>query len=161
MALELFTLVHVLISLLGICSGFVVIGGMLAGNPRPPSTWFFLAFTTATSVTGFLFPFKGFTPAFAFGVISLVVLAVAIHALQVKRLEGGSRKTYIITALTAQYLNVFVLIAQLFQKVPPLRELAPTQSEPAFGISQALLLAIFIWIGRASIKRTQPAPLLA
>lgn len=152
----MFTLIHVLISILGIASGFVVIGGMLGGNVRPAATCLFLAATIATSVTGFFFPFTGITPAFIFGVLSLIVLALALFSLSAKKLQGGWRKTYIITALTAQFLNTFVLIAQLFQKVPALKALAPTQSEPPFGIAQTLLLAAFIWIGIKAVKRTAP-----
>jgi phosphoglycerol transferase MdoB-like AlkP superfamily enzyme len=154
----MFTLIHVLISILGIASGFVVIGGMLGGNARPAATCLFLAATIATSVTGFFFPFTGITPAFIFGVLSLIVLALALFSLSAKKLQGGWRKTYIITALTAQFLNTFVLIAQLFQKVPALKTLAPTQSEPPFGIAQTLLLAAFIWIGIKAVKRTATTP---
>ena len=152
---EAFTLLHVLISLLGIAAGFGVVAAMPVGNLRHPWTGVFLGATLATSLTGFLFPFKGFTPALAFGVISTVVLALAIFALRVKRLEGSWRKTYVINALIAQYLNTFVLIAQLFQKVPELKALAPTQREPAFGITQGLLLAVFVWLGLAAAKGTR------
>ena len=153
----MFTLIHVLISILGIATGFVVIGGMLGGKVRPPATCVFLAATIATSFTGFFFPFKGVTPAFIFGVLSLVVLSLAMFSLIVKQVRGGWRKTYIITALTAQFLNTFVLIAQLFQKVPALKALAPTQSEPPFGISQIFLLLGFIWIGIQAVQRTAPS----
>src|SRR5690606_12176932 len=132
------------------------VAAMLGGNLRHPWTSVFLGATLATSLTGFLFPMdKGFTPALAFGVISTIVLALAIFALRVKRLEGSWRKTYVINALIAQYLNTFVLIAQLFQKVPELKALAPTQSEPAFGITQGLLLAVFVWLGFAAVKGTR------
>lgn len=151
----MFTLIHVLISIAGIASGFIVIGGMLGGNARPPATCFFLATTIATSVTGFFFPITVITPALIFGVLSLIVLAIALFALLAKQLSGSWRKIYLITALIAQYLNTFVLVAQLFQKVPALRALAPNQSEPPFGISQALLLAIFIWLGITIVKRSR------
>lgn len=151
---EVFTLLHVLISLLGICAGFGVVAALPGGNLRHPWTAIFLVATLATSVTGFFFPFKGFTPALAFGVISTVVLASAMFALWAKRLEGGWRKTYVINAVIAQYLNTFVLIAQLFQKVPDLQKLAPTQQAPAFGITQVLLLAVFVWLGFAAVRGT-------
>ncbi len=154
---EVFTLLHVLISLLGICAGFGVVAAMPGGNLRHSWTGIFLVATLATSVTGFFFPFKGFTPAIAFGVISAVVLALAMFALWAKRLEGSWRKTYVITAVIAQYLNTFVLVAQLFQKVPDLSKLAPTQQAPAFGITQALLLAVFVWLGFAAVKGTRAA----
>lgn len=153
MALHILTIVHVIISLLAIASGFVVMASMVRGEARHPWTAFFLAMTVATSATGFLFPIKGFTPALAFGVISLIVLALAIHALRSKQLAGGWKKTYIISALFAQYLNVFVLVVQMFQKIPPLKALAPTQSEPPFGLAQGIVLIGFLWTGFRTLKR--------
>jgi hypothetical protein len=153
MALHILTIVHVIISLLAIASGFVVMAAMVRGEARHPWTAFFLAMTVATSATGFLFPIKGFTPALAFGVISLIVLGLAIHAWRAKRLEGGWRKTYLINALFAQYLNVFVLVVQSFQKVPFLKALAPTQSEPPFGIAQGVVLVGFGWAGVLALRR--------
>ncbi|WP_367870340.1 hypothetical protein [Luteolibacter sp. Populi] len=153
--LQALLIIHVAISLLGIGSGFVVMAAMLRGNPRHPWTGFFLAMTLATSLTGFLFPYRGFTPALAFGVLSTVILVLAIYALKARRLEGGWRKTYLINALFAQYLNVFVLVVQMFQKVPALKALAPTQSEPPFGIAQGLVLIGFLWAGFASVKRAR------
>lgn len=116
--LHTFTVVHVIISLIGIGSGFVVMVGMLAGPRLNGWTVLFLASTVATSVTGFFFPFHQFTPAIAVGIISLLVLAVAILARYVLHLAGAWRWIYVVTAMGALYLNVFVLIVQLFQKVP-------------------------------------------
>jgi len=113
----------------------------------------FLWMTVATSVTGFFFPFKGFTPAMAFGVLSLVVLAVSFYALKSRGLVGKWRPIYLITALFALYLNTFVLIVQSFQKVPALKAIAPTQTEPPFGIAQASLLALFVVIGVLSVRK--------
>jgi hypothetical protein len=56
----------------------------------------------------------------------------------------------VISAVTALYFNVFVLIVQLFAKTPALQELAPTQSEAPFALTQALVLALFVWIGRTA-----------
>ncbi|HEY5895448.1 MAG TPA: hypothetical protein VIT91_19680 [Chthoniobacterales bacterium] len=153
MGLSIFTLVHILISLAGLVSGLVVLGGWLAGKSHGRWTAFFLATTVATSVTGFFFPFRGFTPAYAVGILSLVLLAVAIYALYVRKLAGKWSKGYLWTALIALYLNFFVLVAQLFQKTPALKELAPTQSEPAFGISQGLVLVVFLSLGIAAVRR--------
>ena len=100
--------------------------------------------TGSTSVTGFLFLFHRFLPSHGVGIVSLIVLALATFALYVRRLAGAWRRTYVIAAVIALYLNVFVLIAQLFQKAPALRALAPTQSEPAFKITQLVVLALFI-----------------
>ncbi len=142
--MDTFTLVHVIISLIGIGSGLVVMIGLLTGRRLNGWTALFLASTVATSVTGFFFPFHGFTPAIAVGIISLLLLAVAIFARYGRRLAGAWRWIYVVTAMVALYLNVFVLIVQLFQKVPALKALAPTQSEPPFLVTQLFALALFV-----------------
>ena len=153
MALEVYTVIHVIISLLGIASGFVVLYGLLVGKKHDGWTAFFLATTVATSVTGFFFPFRGFTPAYGVGVLSMLVLVVAIYALYARRLSGAWRKTYVINAVIALYLNVFVLVVQLFEKVPALKAMAPTQAEPPFAIAQGVVLLLFIVLGIAAAKR--------
>src|SRR2546422_869683 len=125
-----FTLIHVLISLVAILSGFVVLFGLLTARRLDGWTALFLATTVLTSVTGFFFPFHGVTPAIVVGIISLVVLAVAIYARYPRKLAGAWRKTYVITALLALYFNVFVLIVQSFPKLPVLKNIAPTQNDP-------------------------------
>jgi hypothetical protein len=153
------TLVHVVISLIGIFSGFVVALGLLSSKRLDGWTALFLVTTVLTSVTGFLFPIHGLTPGLVLGVISLIVLAVAILARYPLHLVGAWRKIYVITAMIAFYLNVFVLIAQAFMKVPALKTLAPTGSEPPFLISQLVVLVLFIVLTIfATIKfRNEPA----
>src|SRR6266581_8402538 len=146
MMLSAFTLFHVALSLVGILSGFVVVGGFLTAKRRNGWTALFLLSTVLTSVTGFLFPFERFLPSHAIGIVSLLVLAVAILARYPCHLAGAWRRVYVVSAVTALYLNVFVLIAQLFQKVPALRDMAPTQSEPPFLITQVVFLALFVGI---------------
>ena len=144
-------LIHILISLVGIAAGFVVLGGWLsARHLRGWTVVFFLA-TAATSLTGILLPLDGFTPAVALVILSFVALAVALFALAGKRLSGRWQAVYAIGGLTALYFNFFVLVAQLFQKIPPLHALAPTQSEPPFAISQVLVLALFIVLGIGAV----------
>lgn len=157
--LQIFTLIHVAISLVAIGSGFVVLFGMLAGKRLDRLTAFFLATTVLTSVTGFGFPITAFTPGIAIGIISLVVLAVTIYARYGGHLAGSWRLAYVITAVIALYLNFFVLIVQSFQKVPALKAMAPTQSEPPFLIAQLVAMAAFIVLGfLAAIKfRVGPA----
>jgi hypothetical protein len=138
------TLVHVVLSLIGIFSGFVVVFGMLSSKRLDGWTALFLATTVLTSVTGFLFPIHGITPGIVVGIISLVMLAVAILARYALHLAGAWRKIYVITAVISLYLNVFVLIAQAFMKVPALKAMAPTGSEPPFLISQVVALVLFI-----------------
>lgn len=139
-----YTFIHVLISLLGIGSGFIVLYGLLVGKPLNGWTAFFLATTVATSVTGFGFPFDHLLPSHKVGIISLVALAVAILARYAFHLSGGWRRTYVISAMLSLYLNVFVLVAQAFMKVPALKALAPTQSEPPFLVTQLVVLVLFV-----------------
>jgi hypothetical protein len=54
-----FTLLHVVLSLVGIGTGFVVVFGLLAGKRLSGWTGLFLVTTVATSVTGFGFPIHG------------------------------------------------------------------------------------------------------
>jgi hypothetical protein len=145
--LQTLTFVHVLISLLAIGSGFIVMFGLLSGTRLNGWTAFFLITTVATSVTGFFFPFKKFTPAIGVGIVSLIVLAAAIAARYAFSLAGGWRRIYVAGAVIALYLNVFVLIVQAFQKIPALNALAPTQSEPPFLLTQLFALAFFIALG--------------
>lgn len=145
--LKLFTQFHVLISLIGIAAGFVVIFGMIAGDPLDGWTALFLITTVATSVTGFLFPFQKLLPSHIVGVISLVVLALAIYARYGAHLAGSFAWIYAVSAVFAQYLNFFVLIVQSFQKIPALNKLAPTQSETPFKVAQGLALLAFIGLG--------------
>ena len=150
--LPMFTLIHVVISVLGIITGLVVVGGLMAGARMDGWTAFFLATTILTSVTGFGFPFTKVSPPHVVGAISLVVLAVCLAARYAKQLEGGWRTTYVVTAVAALYLNVFVLVVQLFAKTPALAQLAPTQQEAPFAVTQALVLALFVWIGWAAVR---------
>ncbi len=146
-------LVHVGISLIGIFVGFIVAGGMLGGNPMPRMTWAFLWSTVATSATGFFIPARMITPAHILGVLSVIVLALAIFALHHKHLAGKWRAVYVLSALVALYFNSFVLVVQLFAKTPALKALAPNQTEPPFAITQFVLLAGFIALGIAAAKR--------
>ena len=147
-----FTFIHVVISLVGILSGLVVLFGLIAGKRLDGWTVLFLVTTVATSVTGFMFPFHKLLPSHVVGVISLVVLAIAILARYSRHLAGGWRRTYVIGAVISLYLNVFVLIVQLFEKVPALNALAPTQSEPPFKITQVVVMAIFVVLGIFAAK---------
>ena len=147
-----FTLFHVVLSLVGIGSGLVVLYGMIRGKRMDSGTLLFLSTTAATSVTGFLFPIHGVTPGIVVGIVSMVVLAVASVARYARQMTGGWRTTYVISAAVALYLNVFVLIVQLFEKVASLRAMAPTQSEPPFVITQVVVMAIFVVAGIFAVK---------
>jgi hypothetical protein len=147
LSLETFTIVHVVISLIGILSGFVVVFGLAGGKRFDGMAALFLTATVLTSVTGFMFPFEKITPGIKLGIISLVVLAIAIAALYAFHLAGPWRTIYAVGATLALYLNVFVLVAQAFEKVPALHALAPTGSEPAFLIAQLAVLVAFLVLG--------------
>ncbi len=151
-----FTLIHVLISLVGIGAGLVVTFGLLTSMRLDNWTLLFLATTLATSVTGFLFPFHGFTPAIGVGILSVILLTVAIVARYVFHLQGFWRWAYVASALIAFYFNVFVLIVQSFQKIGALKALAPTQTEPPFAIAQAAALLIFVVLGSLAVRRFRP-----
>lgn len=155
--MDTFLLIHILISLAGIATGFIVLGGWISGRHLRGWTPAFLISTTLVSVTGLLLPLNGLTPAVVLAILSLLILAVAIYALTVGRRAGRWETVYTIAALAALYLNFFVLVAQLFQKTPALKALAPTQSEPPFAISQALVLALFIVLGVSAVKRLKAA----
>jgi len=149
----LFTAFHVLLSLVGIVSGFIVIFGMIGGRPLTGSNTLFLATTVATTVTGFLFPFHHFMPSHGVGIVSMVDLAIALFALYARGLAGPWRRTYVVTAVIAQYFDVFVLVAQGFQKVPALNALAPKGTEPPFLVAQTAVLALFIVLGIMAARR--------
>lgn len=153
LSLVAFTQLHVLISLIAIAAGLVFFISLLGGRWLVLTNGVFLLFTILTSVTGFLFPSKPIGPPFIFGVISLVVLAVALFALSGKRLSGRWRGTYLITALFAQYLNMVVLVVQSFQKIPALNVFAPTGTEAPFLATQLLVLAGALFVGWRVARR--------
>jgi hypothetical protein len=143
-ALKIFTLVHVLISVVGLVSGFVVLCGLLTGKRFDRWTAWFLTTTVLTSVTGFFFPVQHFMPSHAVGILSLIVLALAIYARYPRHLAGGWRKTYVITAMIALYFNTFVAVVQAFEKVTALHAIAPTQDDPPFKVAQLVVLVFFV-----------------
>ncbi|HZD31167.1 MAG TPA: hypothetical protein VE779_05845 [Candidatus Angelobacter sp.] len=154
MSLSTFTLVHVIISLAGLGSGFIVLYGLLNSKRLDGWTAIFLTTTVLTSVTGFMFPFEGFKPSYVFGVLSLIVLAIAIWARYSRHLEGSARGIYVVTAGIALYLNCFVAVVQSFLKIPALHALAPTATtEPIFLAAETLVLAAFIWLTYRAAKR--------
>ena len=159
MILTAFTLFHVLMSLIAIGSGFVVVAGLLASKQSKGSTTLFWTTALVTTVTGFLFPFHGFTPGIGGGIVSTLVLAIGLAALYRFRLAGGWRRTYAIATVIALYLNMFVLVVQLFQKVPALKELAPTQSEPPFQIAQLVVLLVFAVLGVQAARKFHSEPM--
>jgi hypothetical protein len=156
MSVGAFTILHVVITLVAIGSGLIVVGGMFASHRLPVTTALFLFTTALTSLTGFLFPIHGFTPALGVGIVASAVLVIALFALYKEHLLGAWRGIYVIAAVVSLYLNVFVLVVQSFVKVAALNALAPTQTEPPFAITQATVLAIFILITLIAIVKFRP-----
>ena len=153
MSTATYTLLHVLISLVGIGSGLVVMFGFLTGKRLDGWTALFLTTTVLTSATGFGFPTDHLLPSQVIGSISLVILAVAILARYVFHLSGAWRSIYVVTAAIALYLNVFVLVVQTFMKVPAVHALAPTQKEPPFLIAQIIVMLVFIGLTVLAVKK--------
>jgi hypothetical protein len=156
MSLATYTAVHVIITLIGIASGLIVLFGLLSGRLLGAWNGVFLVTTVLTSITGFGFPYTKVTPGIILGILSLVVLAIAIFALYGRHLSGAWRRTYVITAMIALYFNVFVLVAQLFEHVPAIHAFTPTQSEGPFKIAQLLLLILFAVFITGAARKFRP-----
>jgi hypothetical protein len=160
MSLSTFTAFHVIISLIAVVSGLIVMFGLLGSNRRPSLTATCLLFTILTSATGFLFPFDKLLPSHMIGIVSLLLLGIACIALYVMKLSGAWRWIYVLTAMIALYLNVFVLVIQSFLKLGPLHALAPSipPSEPPFAVAQGIVLLFFVLVIIGAVRRFRPAP---
>src|SRR5438477_2871825 len=158
MILHIYTIIHTFISLIAIFTGIVVVFGILAGAQLNGWTKWFLITAVATTVTGFFFPFHGFTPAIGLGIISLPFLALTIYARYPKHLAGAWRWIYAIGAVICLYFNLFVLVVQLFEKVPALHTMAPTQTESPFKLTQVCVLVVSAVLAIAAAIRFRPAP---
>ena len=161
MSLATYTLIHVIISLIGIGSGLIVLFGMFNSKRLDGMTALFLATTALTSLTGFGFPFEHVTPGIILGILSLLVLAFTVPARYSFHMAGRWRSIYVVTAVIALYFNCFVLIAQSFLKIPALHALAPTGHEPPFAIAEGILLVLFIIAGVMAVKKFHPDAILA
>jgi hypothetical protein len=158
LSLAAFTHLHVALSLMGILAGLVVLLGLLGSEELPAVTALFVLTTTLTSLTGFLFPFKGMTPGIVVGILSLIALFVAILARYAFHYAGAWRSTYVVTTVLALWFNVFVFIVQSFEKIPALHAMAPTATEMPFKITQLVVLAVFIVLGIRAVRKFHPAP---
>jgi hypothetical protein len=158
MILHIYTIIHTLISLVAIFTGFVVLFGLLAGNRADGWTKWFLTTALVTTVTGFFFPFHGFTPAIGLGIISLPFLALTIFARYRKSLAGAWRWIYVVGAVICLYFNLFVLVVQSFEKIPALHALAPTQTESPFKLTQLVVLTISALLCIVALIRFRPEP---
>ena len=159
LSLQAVTILHVVISLIGIVSGLVVLAGLFKSQSQPGMTAVFLFSTILTNATGFMFPFEKLLPSHVIAIISLVLLAIACLALYGMKASGAWRSIYVVTAITSLYLNVFVLVIQSFLKIGPLHELAPSvpPSGPPFAVTQGLVLVVFVAAIVAAVRRFRPA----
>jgi hypothetical protein len=159
LGLSAFTTLHVVISLIAIVAGLIVMFGMLGTYNAGGLTAIFLILTILTSVTGFMFPFNGVTPAILVGILSCILLAIACIALYAMKAAGPWRWIYVLTALVSLYLNIFVLVIQSFLKIPPLHEIAPGNppAGPAFAVVQGLVLVFFAIMIIQVWRRFRPA----
>jgi len=158
LSITTYTLLHTVLSLLGIVAGLVVAGALASGTRLDRWAAVFVVTTVLANASGFGFPFVKLLPSHIVGAVSLMVLAAVIVADYVKHLAGAWRATYAVGVVLATYLNVFVLVAQLFKRIPVLFLLAPTQSEPPFALTQALVVLLFVWLGVAAVRGARPAP---
>ena len=156
MVLHIYTIIHTLISLIAIFTGLIVVFGMIGGKRLDGWTKWFLITAVLTTVTGFFFPFHGFTPAIGLGIISLPFLALTIFARCSKQLAGAWRWIYVIGAVICLYFNLFVLVVQSFEKVPALHAISPTQTESPFKLTQLAVLIVSILLGIVAVVRFRP-----
>jgi len=157
-SLSAFAIMHVIISLVAIASGFVVMFGLLGSRRVPTATTIFLLFSILTSATGLMFPATRLLTSHIIGAVSLVLLAAACIALYIRKLRGPWRAVYVLTALISLYLNVFVLLIQGFLKIPALHELALGNSpnKPVFAVVQGLVLMFFAVVIIGAWRRFKP-----
>lgn len=156
MSISAFTTLHVVLSLIGIAAGLVALASMYGSKLLDGWTGAFIATTILTSVTGYFFPVEKVLPSHIVGAVSLIVLAIAVLGFYRYHLQGSWRWIYVVTAIIALWPNVFVAIAQSFAKIPFLHSLAPTQSEPPFGISELVVLIVFIAVGIGAVRSFHP-----
>jgi hypothetical protein len=147
---------HVLVSLIGIATGLVVLIALVAGRDLPGWAWAFLITTIVTSVSGFPLPAERLLPSHVFGIVSLIVLAVAVLARR-QSYRGAWRWIWVVSAALALYLNVFVGVVQAFLKVHALHALAPNGNEPPFAVAQLAVLALFVGLTIVAARRFRPA----
>jgi hypothetical protein len=137
--------------LIAIASGFIIIGGLVTSRRLNRWTSFCLLLTVVTTLTGFLLLVRGHTQALVTSTVSLIVLAVAIYARYGRGMVGNWRAIYVVTLMIALYLNVFILIVQMFHKLAALK---PYASKLTFV--QVIVLLLFIGLSVAALKRFHP-----
>lgn len=155
-----FVFVHTLITLVAIGAGLAMLAGMMGNKRRDPAHAIFLLFSVLTAITGFVIQVTPATPAVQLGVLLSVLLLIVLPARYVFSMRGAWRWIYVVTATAALYLNCFVLVVQLFLKVPTLHAIAPgaPPSGPVFAAVQGLVLILFVIAGLVAVRRFRPRP---
>jgi hypothetical protein len=153
-----FTLLHVILSLVGIGSGVILAFGLLTARRLPFWTALFIAATALTSLTGFLFPFHGMTVSLEMEIPTLAVLMLAAVGLYGRKLAGAWRDTYVVSAMIALYFSVFVLVEQLFARFLPPTTRAPSRPGFLLELTQFAVFVVFVVVTRLAQKRFRPAP---
>jgi hypothetical protein len=155
---HLFLQIHVAISLIALVAGLIALYSWINSKNWNGWTALFLVTIILTSVTGFPLPPFGLDPPRMVGILSLILLAIAVLGIYVFKISGPWRWIFIITATAALWLDAFVGVIQAFAKLPPLHELAPNGSEPPFVIVQLIVLLIFIVLGFLALRKFYPNP---
>lgn len=173
LSVQTFTIIHVIISLLAIASGFVVVFGLIGSHRLPKLTSLFWTMTVLTTVTGFMFflsptQAKVLTPAAATGVVATLFFVLGLIALYGKQLYGRWRWIYAVSATVSLYLNIFVLIVQSFQKLTilnPAASLTPPFPNPPFepvqfnfAVAQGAALIIAVMLGIVTALKFRRGP---
>jgi hypothetical protein len=157
LSLSTFTEIHTVLSLVALVTGVIAVIGLIRAQRLRFWTALYLLTALATSVTGFGFPRTSFGPSHWVGVMSLAALALAVIARYVFHLRGAARWVYVLGAVVGVYFLVFVAIAQAFLKVPALKPLAPTLSEPPFAIAQGVALVAFVVLAVVAMRTFRPS----
>jgi hypothetical protein len=147
---------HTIISIVAILAGALALRDIFRAKASSPSISAFLILAIAASATGFVLPLHGVSPAV---VIAIVALAVLIAVLVSKRHLGRSRSPrwiYVGGLVASEYLLIFVGVVQAFTKIPALKIVAPTQSEPPFAAAQGIVLVAFVVIGVLAVRAFRP-----
>jgi hypothetical protein len=153
-----FEALNVALAIVALGSGVPVLCGLLAARRSDLWMAIFLTANVLANVSGLLFPVKHFSPPQALTILSLGTLVIAIYARYARQLAGPWGRINVASAVTVQYLNVLVLVAEGFQSVPFLKAIAPSQSEPAFLRIQFALLAVFVVLGISAANQNRSTP---
>jgi hypothetical protein len=153
-----FIQIHVALSLVAIGTGLIVAFGMLTARRLPVATAVFLSSTALTCLTGFLFPYHGMTPGIEIGLLSMVILLLAVVARYRRGMAGAWRHTYIVSTMIALYLNVLILVIQIFAHLTPLTARTPKQFGILFKLTELAVLVAFVVATHFALKRFHGTP---